>query len=394
MNAGVTTSAGPALMRQINIANTLRVLYDGQTSTLTQIIETTGLGRMAGEAAVGELVERALVVEEPPTPNGRGTMGRPARMFRFRSEAGFVLSIDVDIDHVAATVADLRGEVRARQTAPVIRSTRRADRLSAIEGVARRAIAAAGEEPENVWATTVSTPGLVEDGERVRLCNVLPEWSDFSLRDALQGRLPGPMHVENHVNLAARGEHWRGVAGDVQTLVWVLVAPRFKAAVIINGQLYRGVNGAAGEIGWLPDLRWQDAAKRLVRMVGSRSDAARSEAVGKDPLPPDSGSVELLAESIAPGLSALALTLNPECLVIGGPIARASFTDQLLENLRTQMGRHCLYVPDLRVSGLGAETALVGGIRAALDRVEERLFPTATGSPRVHPSTDHHSDRH
>ncbi|WP_129669646.1 ROK family protein [Phytoactinopolyspora endophytica] len=371
-----TRGADPAYMRQINATNTLRRLYRAGPMTLTQIVDATGLARKTAEAAIEQLTAKNLVVEVARDEAVR-PVGRPARTFRFCPEAGYVLGVQVGGHRVSAVLADLHGTTQAKCDVPVNRAAGRSDRLSAIGAAAKECAAQSGVDLGQVWATTVGTPGLVEDGNRVTLCHVLPEWSDFSLADQLSERIPTPITVENDTNLSAVAEHWRGAATDVGNVVWVLTGRRYSAAILIDGSLYRGADGAAGEIGWLPELGWSKASEQTLSFAGAggtpAGDSAASmlsRAVAGD----DDARREMdaFAASMAPGLTALVLALNPRCLVIGGGIAAAG--DTLVRLLADHMRPFCLRLPELRMSSLGDESVALGAVRLGLDHVEDRLF--------------------
>lgn len=377
MTAARSRGADPALMRQINAVNTLRVLYGSGRLTLTKIVESTGLARKTAEAAVERLIGDGLAVELPPDSLERA-VGRPARSFRFRADAGHVLGIDIGVHRVAALLADLRGTIRATSVRMVSRSAGRSERIDAARAAADDCRTQAGIGAGDVWATTAGTPGLVEGSAYVSLCHVLPQWSDFSLAAELTDG-PEPVEVENDTNLSAVAERWRGAAQDVESLVWVLAGRRVSAAILVDGRLYRGVDGAAGEIGWVPELRWSALSTHLLSSAGAEhtpaGDAAAdtiSRAIAGDG--EARRELDRYAASLAPGLTTLALVLNPRCLVIGGGVAAAG--DLLLHAVADHMRPHCLRLPDLRVSTLGEDSVALGAARRSLDRVERRLFTT------------------
>ena len=368
--------ADPALMRRINAASTLRVLYDGDAMTLTALAEATGLARKTAEAAVDRLVEEGLVEEIAPSVTGR-PVGRPARAFRFRPDAGHVLGIDIGVHRVVAMIADLAGEITARTELAVSRTALRAERLGAVATAVRRCSAAAGVDPSGLWATTVGTPGLVEDSDRVTLCHVLPDWSGFSPGQALADVIPGEIGTENDTNLSALAEHWRGAAVGVDSLVWVRTGRRSSAAIMIDGTLYRGHDGAAGEIGWSPDLGWSELSENPLSFAGAASTregahaghvVARAQAGDADAV----DAIDAFARSLTPGLTALVLALNPRRLVIGGGIAAAG--DTLLRAIDGHMLPHCLRMPELRTSALGPDSVGLGAVRLGMNKVETQLF--------------------
>lgn len=371
--------ADPALMREINAVNTLRVLYRGEPMTLTKIVEATGMARRTAEAAVERLIADGLAVELPPSQGDRA-VGRPARSFRFQADAGHVLGIDIGVHRVVAVLADLHGDIRARSEYVVSRSTGRAERLAVAFTAAAECRRQAGVGPDAVWATTAGTPGLVERSSYVSLCHVIPEWSEFSLADELATALPGPVQVENDTNLSALAERWRGAARGIDSMVWVLTGRRISAAILIDGRLYRGADGAAGEIGWLPELGWSELSEQTLSFTGAdRTQAGETAATtisralaGDDDARRE---IDSYAASLSPGLTALALALNPRCMVIGGGIAAAG--DALLDALAAHMRPHCLRLPDLRMSTLGHDSVALGAVRHSLDLVERRLFSIA-----------------
>lgn len=379
--------ADPALMRQINAVTTLRTLYRGATMTLTEIVAATGLARRTAEAAVERLIDDGLVAEIPPSPVER-SVGRPARAFRFRPDAGYVLSLDIGVHRVGALVADLTGEIRSKFELAVARTAGRAERIRAALAAVEQCRDDAGIDLTDLWATTVGTPGLVEDSRRVTLCHVLPEWSDFSPADELSGVIPGEIRTENDTNLSAVAEHWCGAAADADHLVWVLTGRRVSAAILIDGELYRGADGAAGEVGWSPELGWSTANEQPLSFTGAARTRAGEQAAdivaravaGE---PEARHDIDAFARSLAPGLTALVLALNPRHLVVGGGIATAGET--LLNALDGHMRPHCLRMPELRTSTLGTDSVTLGAVRLGLDRVESRLFslPAPPPAPSV-----------
>ncbi|MFW6204134.1 MAG: ROK family transcriptional regulator, partial [Actinomycetota bacterium] len=297
--------ADPALLREINAVATLRALHDGEPMTLTKIVDATGLARKTAEAAVERLVSDGLAVELPPSPEDR-SVGRPARSFQFRAEAGYVLGMDIGVHTVSALLADLRGTVRARSESGVPRTAGRSQRVAAALRAAADARSQAGVEPDKVWATTAGTPGIVEGSAYVSLCHVIPEWSEFSLADELADGLPGPVQIENDTNLSAVAERWCGAARDVDSMVWVLTGRRSKAGVLIDGRLYRGADGAAGEIGWLPELGWPQLSEQTLSYTGAeRTEAGEAAATTINrALAGDAGArreLDTYAAALAPG---------------------------------------------------------------------------------------------
>lgn len=366
----------PALLRRINAVAVLRVMYAGAPLRLAQVVERTGLSRRTVEAVLDDLAYDGLV-RETPAGRGNGMVGRPARSFQFRSDAGHVLAVEIRRRRTVCVLADLGGIRVAESSRPVAGTAERGERVESVLAAARDALRRAQVPRKRLRAVAVGTPGVVRDGSEVTHCSVLPDWTGFSLCGELAPFFGCPVHVENDVNLAAIGERWRGTCADVDPMVWVLVGRRARVATIIDGALYRGAGGAAGEIGWVPALGWSDVRDHALSFAGfehtpesqraerTLAAAARGD---RDAL----ASVDALAGTLAQGLAAVVLALDPACLVIGGGPARAG--DVLSTAVRRHLEPYCLQLPDVRTSVLGDEAVLTGGLRAALNEVESQLF--------------------
>lgn len=366
----------PALLRRINAVTTLRVMRGAGPLTLTHIVELTGLSRRTAEAVVNDLITDGWV-EEFSADTSSGRVGRPARSFRFRAESGYVVGLDIGAYAIRVMLADFDGVVVSRHIEPVHTTDSRAQRLAATRNAIRACLQAADVSRDKVRAVAVGTPGLVNPSGHVTLCQVLPEWSDFALADELRRSFSCPITIENDVNVCAVGERWNGAAVGADNLVWVLTGRRTNAGVIIGGELYRGHDGAAGEIGWLPELGWKQVRDQALSYLGASGtdEGGEAEAIVEAAAADDPNAlaaIDKFAETLSHGIAALVLVVNPQLLVIGGGLAVAG--TPLLDALRRHLEPRCLRLPDIRASHLGLDAVAAGAVRIALDHVEETLF--------------------
>lgn len=358
----------PALLRRINAAAILRLLHEQESMTLTEVVAGTGLSRRTAEAVLASLGGEALV-ECREAANGSRSVGRPPRTFRFRHEAGVCLGVVVELEQIRTVLADLAGEVLATGSTPVAREATRRERLAAIVEGSRATLARARVPRKRLRSVAVGTPGLVGPDGRITQCDLVPGWQDLDLGTELGRWMRCPVLVENDVNLAAQGERWRGAAQGRGSLVWVLTGARTRAAIVIDGRLYRGADGAAGEIGRLPVLGWAEVERHSLAYLRAHSGAGQA---GDLPAARDG-----LARALARGLAALVLTVNPQCLVLAGVCAAdedAAADDALARAVREHLGPLCVRPPEVRVSTLAGEGMVLGALRVALDDVQHRLF--------------------
>ncbi|GAA4684285.1 ROK family transcriptional regulator [Phytohabitans rumicis] len=362
------------MLRRLNSAATLRALRGAGEPTLTELAQRTGLSRPTTEAVLAELAVRGLAEEVAPLVGQR--LGRPARRYRFRAEAGLALGIEIDAHRTVLFLSDLDGRTVASHRAELDPAGARAERLAAVRAAVRACLREAGATHAELWAVAAGTPGVVDPEGRVTSCTVVPDWAGVDLARELGRSFACPVLVENDANLAAVAERWRGVAVDVDDVVYVLAGLHTGAGAIIGGQLRRGRWGAAGEVGVLPELGWRDTAAALAGRRGVDLEGAAAKVLAAA----DAGDaqarerVAALAARMARGVAALVLAMDPEMVVVGGALTLAG--GALVEEVRRQVRPLCLSPTRIEASTLSDESVALGAVRLALDRIEADLLRT------------------
>lgn len=395
-------------LRRLNSLALISVLREEPGLTLTEISRRTGLSRASTEDVVRELLERGWLAD---VPAAAGAVGRPARRYRFRADAGRVLGVDIGGHKILALVADLDGTVLHSGRIAVAPAMGRKQRLAALDRAVADALAGAGVAADGIWAVGAATTGLVDGAGRVMLSEALPEWTGVDVAGHLARRVGGPVLVENDSKLAALAESWRGAARYAKDVVLILAGLRTGAGLIIDGKLHRGFGNAAGEIGALPASGWIRAQEHLKSWPPAGSSPAGSSAAGssgavgsggegaggRGAAARDAGDQDAAAEAVfeaaragdrkaaavvrryvrdvAVGAAALVLTLDPELVVIGGGFSRSA--DLIAEPLRRELDRWCIRTPEVRVSEFGDEGVALGALRLALDHVDRELRESA-----------------
>ncbi|MFF4617540.1 ROK family transcriptional regulator [Nonomuraea jabiensis] len=354
-----------SLLRKMNTQVTLRALRREGVATLTRLGRITGLSRQTVEAVLDELGERGYVREVPPD---EGVMGRPARRFGFRADAGYVVGVEVGGDAIVAALADLDGEVIAWERAGVSGGAAAHERLEAARRTSLECVDGAGVARKRVRAVAAGTPGIVDRTGRVTLSITLPGWTGVDLAEPAGRWFGCPALAANDANLAALAEHWRGSAQHASDVVYVLIGHRAGAGILIGGRLHPGRNGAAGEIGTLRQVGWEGAARELVADASAAEVFEAALAGDRDAI----RRVDRYAEHLAIGASALALAVDPDLLVLGGGYSQAG--DVLLEPLRRHLAELCVSVPEVVASTFGDEGVALGAVRLALDHVEREVL--------------------
>ncbi|MEV4180455.1 ROK family transcriptional regulator [Streptosporangium canum] len=362
-------------LRQLNSLSSIRALREARSPlTLTELAAETGLSRGSMVDVVTDLHERGWIAEVEPTPGG---MGRPAKRYRFRADAGHVLGIDIGVHKVLAMVTDLAGRTVASGRVAVNRRTTRHERLDAVCRAVDAALVASGLTELDLWGVAAGSTGVVNREGLVTRVDELPDWAGVDLIGHLGQRLPCPITIENDSKLAALAEQRLGVAAGVRDLVYLHAGRRPGAALILNGRLHHGFSGATGEVGLMEITGWRTMARHLENRPAAEGalpeDAAglvfRAARTGD----PDAlSAVDVYAHHLALGTAAMVLTLDPELVILGGGFSRSA--DVLLPALRRALEPHCLRVPEIRPSTLGEECVALGAACLAVDQVDTYFF--------------------
>ena len=218
--------------------------------TRTELIRATGLSAPTVGSLVRHLIGRGLVLDAGAGPS-RG--GRRPIFMEFNAAYGFVAAIALGAGPTQLAVGDLRGECLAHRSIPTPRDLEPPALLERIAAALRSLLRDSGVPDERLLAVCAASPGLVdrETGTVVALAPGLVHWSNVTVGPILTGELGVPVRVENDVNLAVVGEHWKGAARGHDTCAYIHVGTGIGAGILIDGRLHRGHHLMAGEIAFM-----------------------------------------------------------------------------------------------------------------------------------------------
>jgi predicted NBD/HSP70 family sugar kinase len=222
----------------------LRHVRTGRARSRADLVALTGAARNTVSARVDQLIAANLLEE-----GGRGwsTGGRPPTLLQFNSRAGCVLAVDLGATSVDVAVTDLSAEVLATVGHRIDIGEGPEAVLGEVDRLAQQVLAETGLSPADVCAVGVGVPGPVEFSTgRPSHPPIMPGWHDYPVPSAF-GRYECPVYVDNDVNVMALGE--MGVAGSAQDVLVVKVGTGIGCGIIVDGQVYRGAQGSAGDIG-------------------------------------------------------------------------------------------------------------------------------------------------
>src|SRR3954447_25060944 len=280
--------ATPALLRTLNQGALMQRLRDDGPLSRAQLARDTGLSKPTVSQALAELEVAGLVRPVGPSAPSRG---RTAMLYESDPTAGYVVGIDIGRAWIRVAVADLGGAITARSDTP-----NRAHRAGGVVRSAARepraAVKQAGIGWKRVVHTVVGSPGVFDPSSgRLWHAPNLPDWSKPGLADELRAALTPSTTIDNDANLAAVGERDFGRGRDARSFVYVELGTGLGLGIVIDGELYRGARGAAGEVGYIPwpgdgerseRGRLEEATSAAAIVAAAKKAGVRGAATAKD----------------------------------------------------------------------------------------------------------------
>ena len=191
-----------------------------------------------------ELIARGLVAELEHAPSQGG---RPADRTRPSSRAGGAIGAKVTADHVAIVDVDLDGTVRSSTTHPFD-----PDAPNALDALGHILGSAVDDHSGHLLGVGVGIPGAVDSQASGIVEAATLGWSDAHVGPVLRSALGVPVLVENDVNTLAVAERLYGKGREYRSYLVVTIGRGIGCGIVVDGAIYRGAFGGAGEIGHVP----------------------------------------------------------------------------------------------------------------------------------------------
>ncbi|MDR3202050.1 MAG: ROK family transcriptional regulator [Bifidobacteriaceae bacterium] len=396
-----TPPGSPRALREINAARILAALKLAGALPHAEIARRTGLSPASVTNIVRELTAVGAVEVADSLQDGRR-----CRLVSRRTRPGYVLGIDIGRTHLRACLADLGRHVIGESTRTMALGSPAEVGLELAEELLAEVVAAAGVSRDRLLAAGVGVPGPIHHATgTIGAGTLLPEWMGIDLPARFAQVLGVPTYVENDANLGALAEHsWRPVReSSASTLVYVRLATGIGSGIVVDGELYSGATGTAGEIGHVtvdengPLCRCGNRGCLEAFAAPSSQVALLSSMLGRTVTVEDwvrmarAGSpaavrlLEDMGHHIGAALANLCNLVNPDLVALGGPITAAGRL--LLEPVRAEVRRRAIPAASefvrIEVARHAERSAVFGAVSLALGRVEGTDPPTLERSITV-----------
>jgi predicted NBD/HSP70 family sugar kinase len=372
-----------------------------------EIGELSGLSKPTVNEAIIVLIQKNLLyisdVKSGPSPGKPGPKAHPIVSNRTRLK---VVGIDVGGSKIRVLISDLDGNIIASKNAQTPSAQGGDAILVRTQELVSEALKENNLKLSDVGSFVAGTPGVVNSETGVvSVAHNFPDWKDFSLGKGLSKLLKADVLVENEAHLAIYGEHWKGGAQSVSNAAAMSVGVGIGLGLLINGQVYRGFNGIAGEVGNLPlqlidkvrpptnaNFEFQASAAGLERqfeMIKGTSNVKdyntitaladgtkvtakiiyQAAAIGNNL------AQELVSQQLnllSRGIASVCCIINPEVFIIQGGLALA--LEPYLEVISEQVRQITLIAPKIILTKLSDLSTAYGALRRGIDRVDRKTL--------------------
>lgn len=315
------------------------------------------------------------------------------KRFMLNPDYGYVVGIDMGASHLHFALADFSGKIIAETVEKVRPEAGPRKSIAQIKKGIRRIVPVKKFSP--LLAVALGVPSVVDPRtDLVLFANNLPGWTNINLKSELQKEFHVPVHIENDANMAAIGEHWRGVAQDVSNFVFVALGTGIGSGIFVDRKLYVGRTGAAGELQFLNVEwpRWNEdfgdtgyfeshASGQGIAILGHKLIPQRSGAQPKglaetrdayfvfESFHKGDQKARIVLETIftilGVGIANVVGVLDPDMIVLGGGIVRGD-PDFMLSTVGKVTRRIQPNCPQILMSALKDQAQTYGAIYSAM----------------------------
>jgi predicted NBD/HSP70 family sugar kinase len=361
-------SSSPRRIRQRNEIAALQALHQIGPLTRADLGRQLRVNRSSSGHIIAALAADGLVREVPgaaSAPHDPAKAGRPGIRLELIPEARGFIGVEIGVEHMAVVEIDLAANPVATRAEPLDGSS--IDVEKAVQQTIDLALRTVPwERLRRCEGFGVSTPAQMDRRGIVRSAPLLG-WHDINLVEIVRAALPfqAPVVAENDANAFAIGATYKRDELRSGVTLFLVMESGLGGGIVIDGKLFRGGNGVAGEIGHLR-VPGGDGRRTLEQIIGLESVLERYRSVAgrkrslEDLLaavasrdPPAVTIARDWANSLAYGLVQACRVIDPDRIVLGGSLAAlyppmASEVREAIRNLQEES----LPLPDIAVTNL------------------------------------------
>ena len=374
-------------LNEINISVVLDRIRNKDGVSRSSLARELNLSLPSISRIVNKLIESNYIYEDG---YGDSSGGKKPIILKFNSERSYVIGIGVDIDYIELMLSDLSGNEKELIYKEFPKNEKPEDMNKVIIDYIKKIIKDSKVANEKIQVVSIGVPAMVETQTGLlNVCPTIPAWEGINLANILASEIKKVVLIDNVANMALLGESWKGASKDYNNVVLIAIGTGIGAGIMLEGRLYRGVDGSAGEIGYmfidrkLPKEESEPFGQLeyLTSNTALRGKGIKVDFGGKILqdinylINENVGQREIILEllnNLAFGISNLIAVLNPELIVIRGSLFYES--DFCFNYLQKKVDELSPFKTKLTLSSLKYKDVIYGAVHLALNYLDKTIL--------------------
>jgi len=377
----------------------IKYLFLHGESTCNDIGQHVKLSMPSVQASIYELKNEGVIEERG---QGVSSGGRRPIIYGLREESFYFLGLDIGRYHVRLAILDNNRNIITGIKIYEIKFVNDFSYLDKIIEYVSSLIKTSGIDKKKLIGIGMDMPGVIDSEKGINYSYLYNP--DESLTETLEKRFNLPVFLENDANARALAEYWFGHARDKKNAIVLLLSWGIGLGLILNGELYQGANGFAGEFSHIPfkddgKLCWCNkrgcletvaSATALSALAkeglssGNISSIVESVDDKKEYIDPDiiisaanqgdQFAIKILSEvslELGKGIAVLIQILNPEVIILGGRMARAK--QYIVTPIQHALNSYCnptlLENVSIEITNFKEEAAILGSAVLVMNKL-------------------------
>jgi len=372
-------------VRNINKGSVLRTIEKNSPISRADIAKIVGLTAPAVSDIVKGLIERDIVRE---IGKGNSSGGKKPILLKLNSKSSYMIAVDLGGENgIRVALMDLSYNIVNEKLGPKIESLDSKKIKNTLSIILKDFIKEIKIPKQKILGVCLGIPGIIDT--KLKKVTVAPRLNwEISLKDLTLKEIGVPITLENDVNLMALGEKVKGIAQNINNFVFVGERTGIGAGIIINGNIYRGANNAAGEVGYLlidhknvsessrdhgcleKLASYKTIIEKAKKKIGKTVEAMNVFKMAAEGNTIALGIIKETLKYLGYGISDISCVLNPELVIIGGKIS--ILPPRFLEEVKRNLKELIPFVPRIEFSKLGGDGVIIGAAVKVLEPLKKK----------------------
>ena len=234
------------LMKSVNKSIILNKIRTSEPISRAEIAKETKITPPTVSSIVKELIGQGLVKE---STLGHSSGGRKPTMLHINTGAYYVIGIDAGPETVECVLTDLAGGILQRTSSLLKKPLTNERFMEVLKESVYAILGRADVEQEKIIGIGIAMHGVVDAETGMSRIAPILNLTNIPIKDVLEQEFNLTVRVENDARAMALGESWFGGRGNASSMAAVNIGRGVGAGIVINGKLYHGAEGIAGELG-------------------------------------------------------------------------------------------------------------------------------------------------